>query len=88
MNRTTLVRWSLATAVFLAIGWAMQRYGLNAARLALLALLILVYFFGGYGRQPRAGVAADAIEAVEAGAGTPADPTGVAPAPGQAPDGP
>ncbi len=83
MNRTTLVRWSLATAVFLAIGWAMQRYGLNAARLALLVLLILVYFFGGYGRQPGAGVAADAVEA---GAGTPADPTGVAP--GQAPDGP
>lgn len=85
MNRTTLVRWSLATAVFLAIGWAMQRYGLNAARLALLALLILVYFFGGYGRQARAGVAADAVDA---GAGTAADPTGVAPEPGQVPDGP
>jgi hypothetical protein len=55
MNRLTVVRWTVATAVFLAIGWAMQRYGLNAARLALLALLILVYVYGGHGRPSAAG---------------------------------
>lgn len=66
MKRLTVVRWTVATAVFLAIGWAMRQYGLNAARLALLALLVLVYFYGGHGRQ------------TEAGAGGPA-PAGIPP---------
>lgn len=60
MKRLTVVRWSVATAVFLAIGWAMRAYGLNAARLALLALLVLVYVYGGHGRQAEAGAGGQA----------------------------
>jgi hypothetical protein len=82
MRHTTWVRWTVATAVFLAIGWTMQRYGLNAARLALLALLILVYIFGGHGRQARAGVTGDP------GAGGPKARTDPSPADGPDPNGP
>lgn len=59
MSRLSWTRWLVAGAVFLLIGWAMGRFGMNAARVALVLLLLLVYRYGGHGRpaQPEAGAA-------------------------------
>lgn len=55
MSRLSWTRWLVAGAVFLLIGWAMGRFGMNAARIALVLLLLLVYRYGGHGRPPSGG---------------------------------
>jgi hypothetical protein len=55
-----LLRWIIATLVFLAIGWIDLRYGHWPALATLIVVLVFIAIFGGHG--PRRGVADDAPE--------------------------
>jgi hypothetical protein len=54
VSSTTLVRWTIATLVFLAVTWLATTRSHGQALLLLLALLIGIAIFGGHGR-PRSG---------------------------------
>lgn len=56
MNRisaTTITRWTIATLVFLVIGWVDTVYGHRWGLSLLVIALLVVYAFGGHG--PRQG---------------------------------
>ena len=53
-----MLKWIIATLVFLGIGWLSLRYGHGIALGALIAVLLFVAVFGGHGRRARGGSAA------------------------------
>ncbi len=55
MDRTSLTRWTIATAIFLAIGWASVYYGLGWGRALMITALLIVFFFGGHSKRGRGG---------------------------------
>lgn len=67
MSMTTATRWSIATLVFLAIGWADVVHGHRWGLALLVGALLVVYFFGGHGPRPRPG----------SDDGAPSDPAGL-----------
>jgi hypothetical protein len=50
-----VLKWIIATLVFLGIGWLSLRYGHGTALAALIAVLLFVAVFGGHGRRARSG---------------------------------